>query len=329
MTIRVDGRHLRGLPLDDRGAVVTVGSFDGVHRGHQDVLRRLVERAATVGLPSVVVTFEPHPLEVVNPGAAPPRLTLRTEKLEQLATSGVSYVVVLPFTSSLAACEADAFVREILLRQLGMAELFVGHDHGFGRGRLGDIEALRTLGEHWGFRVSVLEPVRTAQGVAISSTGIRRAVAGGDLARAGLALGRPYSVAGVVVRGHQRGRTLGYPTLNVPLPAPRKLLPPDGVYAVIVQTPSGPLGGMCNLGGRPTVGDGTRLLEAHCFDGGGDWYGASVRIDFIARIRDIRAFPSVEALQAQLDEDAIRSRSVLAAGAGGGLATAAWGTPLG
>ncbi|MBU6365863.1 MAG: bifunctional riboflavin kinase/FAD synthetase [Gemmatimonadetes bacterium] len=320
---------LRGLPLDDRGAVVTVGSFDGVHRGHQDVLRRLVERAATVGLPSVVVTFEPHPLEVVNPAAAPPRLTLRTEKLEQLAATGVSYVVVLPFTPTLAACEADTFVRDILLRRLGMAELFVGHDHGFGRGRLGDIEALRALGGRWGFGVTVLDPVRTPQGVAISSTGIRRAVAGGDLARAGLALGRPYSVAGLVVRGDRRGRTLGYPTLNVPLPTPRKLLPPDGVYAVIVQMPSGPVGGMCNLGGRPTVGDGTRLLEAHCFDAAGDWYGAPVRIDFLARIRDVRAFPSLEALRAQLDEDAASARALLGTDRGGGLATATWSTPLG
>lgn len=329
MTDLIAPPFLRGLPLDDRGAVVTVGSFDGVHRGHQDVLRRLVARADAVGRPSVVVTFEPHPLEVVNPAAAPPRLTLRTEKLEQLAATGVSYVVVLPFTPTLAACEADTFVREILLRRLGMAELFVGHDHGFGRGRLGDIEALRALGGRWGFGVTVLDPVRTPQGVSISSTGIRRAVAGGDLARAGLALGRPYGVSGLVVRGDRRGRTLGYPTLNVPLPTPRKLLPPDGVYAVIVQTPSGPLGGMCNLGGRPTVGDGTRLLEAHCFDAAGDWYGAPVRIDFLARIRDVRAFPSVEALRAQLDEDAASARALLAPVRGGGLATATWSTPLG
>lgn len=318
----------RGLPIGDRGAVVTVGSFDGVHRGHQDVLRRLVDRAATVGCPSVVITFEPHPLEVVNPAAAPPRLTLRTEKLEQLAAAGVSYVVVLPFTPELAACEAPTFVREILRERLGMAELLVGHDHGFGRGRLGDIGALQALGAQWGFGVTVLAPVRSAQGVAISSTGIRRAVAGGDLARAAEALGRPYGVAGMVVRGDQRGRTIGYPTLNVPLPTPRKLLPPDGVYAVVVQTPAGPCGGMCNLGGRPTVGDGTRLLEAHCFDVAPDLYGAHVRIDFVARLRDIRPFPSLDALRAQLAEDAARARERLAAG-GVGLATAVRSTPLG
>lgn len=308
----------RGLPLRDHGAVVTVGSFDGVHRGHQDVLRRLVDRAEAVGLPSVVVTFEPHPLEVVNPAAAPPRLTLRTEKLEQVAAAGVSYVVVLPFTPALAGYEAAAFVREVLLDRLGMAELLVGHDHGFGRGRLGDIEALRALGGAWGFGVTVLEPVCAASGVAISSTAIRRAVAGGDLGRAAEGLGRPYSVTGVVVRGDQRGRTLGYPTLNIPLPSPRKLLPPDGVYAVQVQTPQGAYRGMANLGGRPTVGDGLRSLEAHCFDVARDWYGATVRVDFVARLRDVRPFASLAALRHQLDEDARQARQRLEAPVGTG-----------
>jgi riboflavin kinase/FMN adenylyltransferase len=319
----------RGLPLADRSAVVTVGSFDGVHRGHVDVLQRLVARARAVGRPSVVVTFEPHPLEVVNPAAAPPRLTLRPEKLEQLAAVGVDYVVVLPFTPALAACEADRFVREILLARLGMAELLVGHDHGFGRGRLGDIEALRALGRVLGFGVTVLAPVCTASGVAISSTGIRRSVAGGDLGRAAEGLGRPYSVAGRVVRGDQRGRTLGFPTLNIPLPTPRKLLPPDGVYAVVVQTPQGPHGGMCNLGGRPTIGDGARLLEVHCFDAAHDWYGAQVRVDFVARVRDIRPFPGLEALRTQLVEDERTARALLADTRPAGLATANPAPPLG
>ena len=314
--------ELRGLPLADRGAVVTVGSFDGVHRGHVDVLHRLVARARAVALPSVVVTFEPHPLDVVNPAAAPPRLTLRTEKLEQLVAVGVDYVVVLPFTPALAACEADQFVRDILLDRLGMAELLVGHDHGFGRGRLGDIEALRALGRELGFGVTVLAPVCTASGVAISSTGIRRSVAGGDLGRAAEALGRPYSVAGRVARGDQRGRTLGFPTLNIPLPTPRKLLPPDGVYAVVVQTPQGPHGGMGNLGGRPTIGDGARLLEVHCFDADRDWYGAEVRVDFVARVRDIRRFPGLDVLRAQLADDERTARALLADTRPAGLATA-------
>ena len=301
-----------GLPIAD-GAVVTVGTFDGVHRGHQDVLRTLVRRADIRGLPSVVVTFDPHPLEIVNPLAAPPLLTLHDEKLEMLAQSGVSYVAVLPFTSMLAAYEAEHFVDEVLLRRFRMRELLVGHDHGFGRGRMGDTEVLRALGGDRGFDVTVLPPVHAADGHAISSTAIRRAIAGGDLARAAAGLGRPYSISGTVVHGDRRGRTIGYPTLNLATPPQRKLLPPDGVYAVRVQLPAGAFGGMLNIGPRLTVGDATRRIETHVFDASGDWYGTRVRLDFVARVRGTTGFPDLEALRAQLARDEVQARAVLAA----------------
>lgn len=300
-----------GLPLA-AGAVITVGTFDGVHRGHQDVLATLVRHAEARGLPSVVITFDPHPLEVVNPAAAPPLLTLTHEKLAMFAQAGVSYVAVLPFTPSLAVLEAEQFVDDVLLGRFAMRELLVGHDHGFGRGRMGDIEVLRQLGERRGFRVTVLPPVHTPDGHAISSTAIRRAVAGGDLARAALGLGRPYSLAGTVVRGDQRGRTIGYPTLNLAPLTARKLLPPDGVYAVRVQLPEGPFGGMLNLGPRPTVGDPHRRIETHVFDAGRDWYGAHVRLDFVARLRGTRPFPGLDALRAQLADDERQARAALA-----------------
>lgn len=300
-----------GLPLAD-GAVVTVGTFDGVHRGHQDVLATLVRHAEARGLPSVVITFDPHPLEVVNPAAAPPLLTLTEEKLAMLAQTGVSYVAVVPFTTQLAALEAEQFVDDVLLGRFAMRELLVGHDHGFGRGRLGDIEVLHQLGRRRDFQVTVLPPVFAADGLAISSTAIRRSVAGGDLARAALGLGRPYSIAGTVVRGDQRGRTIGYPTLNLSPPLPRKLLPPDGVYAVRVQLPEGEFGGMLNLGPRPTVGDQQRRIETHVFDARGDWYGAAVRLDFVARLRGTRPFPGLDALKAQLGEDETMARLALA-----------------
>lgn len=300
-----------GLPLHE-GAVVTVGTFDGVHRGHQDVLATLVRHAHARGLPSVVVTFDPHPLEVVNPAAAPPLLTLTDEKLAVFAQAGVSYVAVLPFTPMLAAMEAEQFVDDVLLGRFAMRELLVGHDHGFGRGRMGDIEVLRQLGQSREFRVTVLPPVHAPDGHAISSTAIRRAVAGGDLARAAAGLGRPYSVSGQVVQGDQRGRTIGYPTLNLaPLPE-RKLLPPDGVYAVRVQLPQGAFGGMLNLGPRPTVGDLHRRIETHVFDAAGDWYGARIRLDFVARLRGTRPFPGLEALKAQLADDEVQARAALA-----------------
>ena len=300
------------LPPDVEGTVVTVGTFDGVHRGHQDVLARLSARARAVGLRSLLVTFEPHPLEVVNPDAAPHLLTPGREKLAALAESGVDYVAVVPFTRALAAYEAAQFVDHVLRERLRMRELFIGHDHGFGRGRSGDVRVLQALGAARGFGVEVVGPVALDDGHTVSSTGIRRAVAGGDLARAARGLGRPYGVTGRVVQGQQRGRLLGYPTLNVAMPSDRKLLPPEGVYAVRVQGVLGSYGGMLNLGARPTFGDAARSIEAHLFDAGGDWYGRTVQVDFVQRLRDTRRFDGLDALRAQLGRDALAARRALA-----------------
>lgn len=307
-----------GLPPEVRGTVCTVGTFDGVHRGHQLVLERLAARARLHGLPAVLVTFEPHPLEVVNPAAAPPLLTLGSEKSEVLAESPLDYVVVLPFTQVLASYEAQHFVDLVLRERLGVRELLIGYDHGFGRGRAGDAEVLRALGAARGFEVSVVEAVEGSDRRPISSTSIRRAVAGGDLARAADGLGRPYSVGGVVRRGDQRGRTIGFPTLNLGAPTSRKLLPPEGVYVVRVQTPAGAFGGMMNLGPRPTFDDPTAMLEVHCFELSGDLYGARVRVDFIARLRETRKFESAESLRAQLARDEAAARAALAGGSESG-----------
>ncbi len=312
-----------GLPIGDSGAVITVGTFDGVHRGHHDVLARLVALAAETDRPSLVVTFEPHPLEVVRPSAAPPLLTLHVEKLEMFAQCGVAYVAVLPFTPTLALYEAEQFVDAVLLERFRVAELLVGHDHGFGRGRLGDIDVLKALGASRGFGVTVLPPVHDADGRAISSTAIRTAILLGDLQTAAAGLGRPYSLAGTVIRGDQRGRLIGYPTLNLQPPPTRKLLPPDGVYAVRVQTPQGPFGGMLNLGPRPTFGDASRRIETHVFDATHDWYGAPIRLDLIARLRDTRSFTGIDALRAQLVLDEAAARDTLQR-----LATAASAGPL-
>jgi riboflavin kinase/FMN adenylyltransferase len=309
---RIAGRDESGLPPDVKGTVATVGTFDGVHRGHQLVLKRLAQRAREIDLKSLLVTFDPHPLEVVNPAAAPPLLTTGVERTEVLAESGIDYLAVIPFTPTLRGYSAEAFVDVILRGRFRMQELLIGHDHGFGRGREGDVEVLQALGARRGFRVEVIAPVSLGDGRPISSTSIRRAVAGGDLQRAAAGLGRPYGISGKVIAGDQRGRLLGFPTLNLAMPTGRKLLPPEGVYAVRVQTPSGPLGGMMNLGPRPTFGDSTTSLEVHAFDGSGDWYGASVRVDFIARLRDTMKFPGPTELIAQLRQDAARARAVLA-----------------
>jgi riboflavin kinase / FMN adenylyltransferase len=192
-----------------------------------------------------------------------------------------------------------------------LRELLIGYDHGFGRQRAGNVAVLRTLGERDGFRVDVVDPVSTSDGHSVSSTSIRRAVAGGDLGRAAEALGRLYSVSGRVIEGSRRGRTIGFPTLNLGPPPPRKLLPPEGVYAVRVQTPAGPVGGMMNLGPRPTFGDSATSLEVHLFDIGGDSYGAQVRIDFVARLRETRKFASAELLSKQLRHDESEARNAL------------------
>jgi riboflavin kinase/FMN adenylyltransferase len=193
-----------------------------------------------------------------------------------------------------------------------MRELLIGHDHGMGRGRTGDVDVLTALGAERGFRVEVVPPVSADEGPPVSSTEIRRAVAAGELARAAVGLGRLYSASGRVVHGERRGRLLGYPTLNVELPSPRKLLPPEGVYAVRVQTPRGAFGGMMNLGPRPTFGDDRQGIEAHLFDANGEFYGTWVRVDFVARLRETRRFPSADALVAQLGHDAEDARRALA-----------------
>ena len=303
-----DGAH---LPPEVQGAAVTLGTFDGVHRGHLDLISRLVAAARAAGLHSVAITFEPHPLDVVNPAAAPPLLTVGDEKLDVLCETCLDHVVVLAFTHELASLSATEFVDQVLRDNFRMKHLLIGHDHGFGRERAGNATVLQSLGASRGFSVGVVDPVAAEDGRWVSSTAIRRAVAGGDLPRASQLLGRPYSISGTVVPGAARGRALGFPTLNLSQPSPRKLLPPDGVYAVRVKTPQGTYGGMMNLGPRPTFGDHERSIEAYLFDVSGDFYGQAVRIDVLKRLRDTRAFASPDELVQKIKLDEADARSAL------------------
>jgi riboflavin kinase / FMN adenylyltransferase len=307
----VTRRSVAGLPGVTDGAVVTVGTFDGVHRGHARLLERTAEIARQTGAASVVLTFDPHPLEVVNPSAAPPLLAAWDEKLELFAQTAIDYVVVLPFTQDLSALDAESFVDRILLERFAMRALLVGHDHGFGRGREGDVESLRLICRRRNVSVEVVGPVRGTDGVPISSTAIRGALAHGDLGRAAAGLGRRYGFIGRVVAGEGRGRELGFPTLNLELGARRKLLPPHGVYAVRAESRDGVFGGMMNLGPRPTFGDNRVTLEVHLFDATGDWYGRVVRVEFVSRLRDTVSFAGPAELAAQLRTDAKNARALL------------------
>ena len=291
------------------GAVVTVGTFDGVHRGHQAVVAETVRRAKAGGLASVLVTFEPHPLAVVRLAEAPLRLTTAAERSAALAETELDYQVVLRFDRALAAMPPERFVREILVDRCQARDLVIGHDHGFGRGRTGDRAMLEAAGRQLGFTVDIVGPV-VVDGAHVSSSAIREAVGRRDFIAAARGLGRPYRVSGTVEQGARRGRTIGVPTANV-VPPEGKLLPPDGVYAVRVEWGGGVAGGMLNQGVRPTVGDPRRLLEAHLFDFEGELYGREIRIEWVAPLREIQRFESLEALRDQLGQDRVAARAAL------------------
>ncbi len=299
-----------GLPPDGRGSVVTVGTFDGVHRGHWAVLEEIGRRARATGRRSVLVTFHPHPLRIVRPEEAPPLLTTPDEKKEILAESGLDYALFLPFTRTLAAYAPRRFVEEILVARAGVRELVIGYDHGFGRGRSGDVGTLESIGAELGFTVDVVPPVE-GPGGNVSSTRIRRAVAAGDMAAAREGLGRPYSLRGVVVRGDGRGQSMGFPTANLRVPHADKLLPPAGIYAVRGVLRRGTHPGALHLGPRPTFRGSSSTVELHLIGFSGDLYGEEVRVDFVRHLRNVEPFATVPELVEQIRKDVELARSVL------------------
>ena len=303
-----------GLPGDGRGTVITVGTFDGVHRGHWAVLQEIRRRAQESGRRSVLVTFHPHPLQVVRPDDAPPLLTTPAEKKEILAESGLDYAVFLSFTHVLAGYSPRRFVEEILLGRLGVRELVIGYDHGFGRGRSGDVETLRSIGREMGFAVDVVSPI-SAREVPVSSSRIRRALLARDVESAREGLGRPYCIRGMVVRGDGRGRRLGFPTANLWVPVNGKLVPPPGVYAVRGGLRRGVVGGAIHIGPRPTFTGCPPTVELHLLDFEGDLYGEEIRVEFIRFLREVRPFASASALVDQLRADVEATRVALQADA--------------
>lgn len=293
---------MSGLPPYVRGTVVTVGTFDGVHLGHQAILRGLRHRARARNGRAVLLTFDPHPLRVVRPEAAPPLLTLPDEKKEILAQLGLDYAAFVAFTPEFSRYSPEEFVEEIVVPRFRPAEVVIGYDHGFGRGRAGDVSVLERLGGIHGFEVSVVGGVE-ADGSTVSSTRVRQAVSVGDMEGAAAGLGRPYSFRGTVIRGLGRGRTLGFPTANLTHPPPDKLLPAEGIYTVRATLGSERADGLLHLGARPTFAGSPPAIEVFLIDFERDIYGQRVIVDVLHRLREVRTFASGDDLAAQMRRD--------------------------
>jgi len=308
---------LAEVPSDWGACVATIGEFDGVHRGHQRVVERARELAQSRRLPVVAITFDPHPDEVIRPGSHPPLLTTARRRSELLAALGADAVFVLPFNLEFSRLSPDEFVRVVLSERLHAAAVVVGENFRFGHKAAGDVPMLAQLGEKYDFTAEGV-PLLVADGLTISSSYVREQLAAGDVATAARALGRPHRVEGVVVRGHMRGRGLGFPTANLET-APYTATPADGVYAgwlasldldgaEMARWPAA-----ISVGTNPTFGIGDRTVEAYALDRDDlDLYGVHAAIDFTARLRGTERFDSVQALITQMHADVAQARALTA-----------------
>jgi riboflavin kinase/FMN adenylyltransferase len=289
-----------------RDPVLALGNFDGLHRGHRKILDRLRRVAGERHATSVVMTFDPHPPRVVRPDKAPPLLMTKAQKLEGLAQIGVDGAAIVRFTHELSQWSPEAFVRTVLVEWLRVSEVWVGANFLFGHDRAGNFSLLRALGGRYGFKAEKIDPVRYKDFV-VSSTRIRRLVSEARVDEASALLGHPYFIDGTVVKGDARGRTIGFPTANVC--STNELLPPNGVYATTAIIDGVVWPSVTNIGTRPTVDSSGRItVETHVFDFDRDLYGTTVRVAFVQRLRDERAFESLDLLQAQIALDCGRAR---------------------
>jgi riboflavin kinase / FMN adenylyltransferase len=301
-------RGLRGLEGLASGGALTIGTYDGIHLGHQALIARLDEHARRLRRPATLLTFEPTPREYLAPADPPARLTSLRERWRILTALPLEYLWLLRFGEPLRTLSAEEFVK-LLVQEAAPAVVVVGHDFRFARKGEGTAEALVQAGRRFGFDVDVLTPVML-DGERVSSSGVRAALAGGDFARAQRWLGRPWSMRGRVIAGDRRGRELGFPTANLLLE--RRQTPVRGIFAVRVHgVGAGPRAGVASLGTRPTVDGSTWLLEAHVFDFQGDLYGCEIEVEFVAKLRDEERFASLAALAAQMQRDACEARLIL------------------
>lgn len=292
-------------------AVVTQGTFDGVHIGHQKILDRVRNIAAQKGGESVLLTFFPHPRMVLQPDDNTLRLLSTTEeKIERLRKAGIDHLLVIPFTLEFSRQSSMQFVRDVLVNTIGVKTLVIGYDHRFGKNREGSMDDLHELGQVYGFEVEEIPP-QDIDDVTVSSTKIRNALQEGEVDVAAKYLGYHYPVSGKVVAGNSLGKTIGYPTANIVVEETYKLIPSDGVYAVRVIVDGEVYGGMANMGKQPTFDNRRHAFEVHIFDFNADIYGRIIRVEFVTHLRSEMKFSGVDALIAQLKQDENTARNVL------------------
>jgi riboflavin kinase/FMN adenylyltransferase len=299
-------RGIHNIRPQHKGCVLTIGNFDGVHLGHQKVLEQVSAQAKQLGLPSVVMTFEPQPMELFAKEKSPARLTRLRDKFVQLSKLNIDRLLCVNFNHQFANIEADVFIRDLLVDRLGVKFLVIGDDFCFGRGRIGDFAMLQQAGQELGFEV-VNTHSFCLDASRVSSTAIREALASDDLALAKQMLGRDYSIAGRVSHGRKLGRTIGFPTANIPLK--RCVSPVSGVYVVeAIGLGNIPVGGVANIGQRPTVNGVRQQLEVHLFGFNGNLYGKQLEVSLLHKLRDERKFESFDALKQQIESDAEAAR---------------------
>ncbi|MFT3714973.1 MAG: bifunctional riboflavin kinase/FAD synthetase [Gordonia sp. (in: high G+C Gram-positive bacteria)] len=314
-------RGLDDVPPGWGRCVVTIGVFDGVHRGHAQLITAATQAAAERGVPSVLMTFDPHPSEVVRPGSHPPMLSTLRRRADLAQEMGIDVFCVIPFTQQLSSWSPEEFVHKVLVEELHAAEVVVGDNFTFGHKAAGNVEKLRELGDRFGFEVTAIS-LFGEHAVTFSSTYIRSCIAAGDVELAAEALGRPHRVEGVVVHGERRGRDLGYPTANIAAPA-NSAIPGDGVYAAwftILKGGTEPEGmtigerypAAVSVGTNPTFSGRNRTVEAYVLDVDTDLYGHHVAVDFVARLRGMETYDSIDDLVTAIGDDVDRTRTILA-----------------
>jgi riboflavin kinase/FMN adenylyltransferase len=292
-----------------KGSIVTIGNFDGVHRGHLEIFRRLTIEGRRLGLPTVAVTFDPHPLTLLSPENAPQLITTFEQKAALIADAGIDYLAVISFTAEFAKTDADSFVREILCSTLRMRYIIIGHDYAFGRGRQGNYQTLAQLGAELHFSLEDIDPVANGD-IIFSSSLARRLINSGDMYAAANILGRYHLISGKVVHGRDFGRKIGFPTANIT--TDNELIPPDGVYAVFVVIEEEIIRGACSIGKNATFGTFDRSIEAFLLDFSKEIYDRYISFYFVKRLRESRKFPDLTALIEAIAQDVVQCREILA-----------------